>query len=76
MHIRPPNLTVGQKIKKISKSETVDSGHLENQNKTVWPILVKFYTITHISSPEHTRHSKKLNLKKSKMTEGHHFDNC
>jgi len=81
MHIRPPNLTVDQKFKHFkiqdggrrrrpsSKSKNCDI------SKTVWPILLRFCTITHISSPELTSCSKKLKFWKSKMAEGHHFDN-
>ena len=80
MQIRPPSLTVNQKFQNF---ETQDCGwrpYLKSKNfdisNIVWLILLKFCTIIRISSPELTSCSKKLNFSKSKMAEGHHFDNC
>jgi len=55
-----------------------DGGHLENRqimiciSKTVWPILLKFCTMTIINPPELTSCSK-IKFKKSKMVDSRHF---
>jgi len=57
MHIRPPIMTVNQKFQNFKIQDGGDDGHLENKinldiSETVWPILMKFCKMAHISPPE------------------------
>ena len=67
MHIRPSNLTANQKFQNFKILDGGRRPSWKSKNcdisKTVWPMLLKFRTITHISSPELTSCSKKLSFK-------------
>jgi len=73
MHIRPPNLSVDQNVN-TSKFKMADGGHLENRKLATSPKLsgqfcwniVRWHILVLQSLPA---------VPKSKMAEGHHFDN-